>query len=106
MKKILLATLFIVANYAVKAQTYVGGYYKSNGTYVNPYVKSNIDRTNHNNYSTRGNYNPYTGSWGTRARDYSSGAYNYGSGNSIYTGPRGGQYYYNSSGRKTYVPKR
>jgi len=40
------------------------------------------------------------------AKDYSSGSYNYGSGKTIQTGPKGGQYYYNSNGNKTYVPKR
>ena len=40
------------------------------------------------------------------ARDYSRDAYNYGAGHTIHTGSRGGQYYYNSNGRKTYVPKR
>lgn len=30
----------------------------------------------------------------------------YGSGKTIYTGPRGGKFYYNSKGKKTYVPKR
>ncbi|MBK6497038.1 MAG: hypothetical protein IPG00_02265 [Saprospiraceae bacterium] len=39
-------------------------------------------------------------------KDYSSEAYNYGAGQTIYTGPRGGQYYYNSKGNKVYVPKR
>ena len=36
----------------------------------------------------------------------SIGAYNYGSGRTIHTGSRGGQYYINSNGNKTYVPKR
>jgi len=47
-----------------------------------------------------------TGSVGTRAKDYSYGAYNYGSGKTIYTGTSGGQYYYNSSRNRVYVPKR
>ena len=86
--------------------TTVSGYYKDNGTYVDSYVRSSRNSTNWDNFSTSGNSNPYTGSTGYRARDYTSGAYNYGSGQTIYTGPRGGQYYYNSNGRKTYVPKR
>ena len=85
---------------------YQSGYTRSNGTYVQGHYKTNSNSTNHDNYSTRGNYNSYTGSAGTRARDYSSGAYNYGSGRTIHTGSRGGQYYYNSNGNKTYVPKR
>lgn len=85
---------------------YQQGYTKSNGTYVQGHFKTNSNNTNHDNFSTRGNYNTFTGSTGSRARDHSSGAYNYGAGRQIQTGPRGGQYYINGSGRKTYVPKR
>ena len=85
---------------------YQRGYTRSNGTYVSGHMKTNTNSTNHDNFSTRSNYNPYTGSTGSRARDYSSGAYNYGSGRTIQTGSRGGQYYINSRGNKTYVPKR
>ena len=85
---------------------YQSGYTKSNGTYVQPHVKTNSNSTNWDNFSTRGNVNSFTGTSGTRARDYSPGATNYGTGKTIYTGPRGGQYYYNGSGNKTYVPKR
>ena len=84
----------------------VSGYYKDNGTYVDSYVRTSPNSTNWDNFSTSGNTNLYTGSTGYRAKDYSVGAYNYGSGNVIHTGPRGGQYYINSNGRKTYVPKR
>jgi hypothetical protein len=94
--------------FEIKAQstTYVPGYYRSNGTYVNGYYKTNNDKTNHNNYSTTQNVNPYTNDSGTKAKDYTPQAYNYGSGQTIYTGPNGGQYYYNSRGNKVYVPKR
>ena len=86
--------------------TYVNGYTKSNGTYVQGHYRSSRNSTNHDNYSTSGNYNPYTGSAGSRAKDYSTGAYNYGSGHTIHTCSRGGQYYINSNGNKMYVPKR
>ena len=85
---------------------YQSGYTRSNGTYVQGHYKTSSNYTNHDNFSTSGNYNPYTGSTGSRARDYSTGAYNYGSGRTVQTGPRGGQYYINSNGNKTYVPKR
>ena len=86
--------------------TTVSGYSRSNGTYVQPHVRTMPNNTNWDNFSTKGNSNPFTGSTGYRARDYSSGAYNYGAGHTIHTGSRGGQYYYNSTGHKTYVPKR
>jgi hypothetical protein len=88
------------------SSTYVRGYTRSNGTYVQGHKRSSQNSTNHDNYSTSGNMNPYTGTYGSRARDYSSGAYNYGAGQTIHTGSRGGQYYINSNGNKTYVPKR
>ena len=86
--------------------TTVSGYYRSNGTHVNSHVRTMPNSTNWDNFSTKGNSNPFTGSTGYRARDYSSGAYNYGAGHTIHTGSRGGQYYYNSRGTRTYVPKR
>jgi hypothetical protein len=84
---------------------YQSGYSRGN-TYVDPHYKTQSNNTNWDNYSTNGNYNPYTGSTGSRARDYSSDSYNYGTGKQIQTGSRGGQYYINSNGNKTYVPKR
>lgn len=86
--------------------TTVSGYSRSTGTYVQPHVRTMPNNTNWDNYSTKSNSNPFTGSTGYRARDYSSSAYNYGAGHTIHTGSRGGQYYYNSRGNKTYVPKR
>lgn len=86
--------------------TTVSGYTRSNGTYVQSHVRTMPNNTNWDNFSTIGNSNPFTGSIGHRARDYSSSAYNYGAGHTIHTGSRGGQYYYNSNGHKTYVPKR
>ena len=86
--------------------TTVSGYTRSNGTYVQSHVRTMPNNTNWDNFSTIGNSNPFTGSTGHRARDYSSSAYNYGAGHTIHTGSRGGQYYYNSNEHKTYVPKR
>lgn len=86
--------------------TYVNGYTKSNGTYVQGHYRSTRNNTNHDNWSTTGNTNIYTGTSGSRAMDYSTGAYNYGTGHTIHTGSRGGQYYINSNGNRTYVPKR
>ncbi|TKT94145.1 hypothetical protein [Dyadobacter frigoris] len=85
---------------------YNSGYQKSNGTYVQPHIKTQQNQTNLDNYSTQGNVNPYTLDNGTKAKDYSIDAYNYGSGKTIQTGERGGQYYINNNGNKVYVPKR
>jgi hypothetical protein len=112
MKRLMFLLSFVAVVVTTYAQTnsstrYQRGYYKpSTGTYVKPHYKTNNNYTNRDNYSTKGNTNGYTGQSGYRAKDYSSGAYNYGRGKTIYSGPKGGQYYYNRSGKKTYVPKR
>jgi len=112
MKKLIFLISFLIIACLGFSQTntstrYQNGYYKqSTGTYVQPHYKTNSNSTNHDNYSTNGNTNTYTNSSGYKAKDYSSGANNYGSGQQIQTGSKGGQYYINSNGNKTYVPKR
>jgi len=108
MNKLFALALVLLFSAAVSsyADSYVPGHYRSDGTWVEGHYRSNSNSTNHDNYSTQYNYNPYTGSSGHRARDYSPEAYNYGSGKTIYTGSKGGQYYINDNGKKTYVPKR
>ncbi|MCW2485977.1 hypothetical protein J5069_08725 [Candidatus Symbiopectobacterium sp. NZEC127] len=44
----------------------VNGYVKNNGTYVSPYKRTTKDSTQYNNFSTKGNYNPYTHKNGTK----------------------------------------
>lgn len=106
MKKIIILALTLFATItATFAQTYVQGHYRKDGTYVQGHYRSSTNSTNHDNYGTRGNSNPYTGTSGSVARDYSTEASSYGSGRTVYTGSQGGQYYINSSGNKTYVPK-
>lgn len=105
-KRLLVALTFFFISPLVAADTWVNGYVKRDGTYVEGHYRQERNSTNLDNYSTQGNVNPYSGEPGTRARDYSSEALSYGDGRAIYTGPRGGQYYYNDSGRKVYVPKR
>jgi len=80
-------------------------YQRSNGTIVSSHYKTESNSTNWDNFSTKRNNNPFTGETGSRARDNSTDALNYGSGKTIHTGSRGGQYYNNNSGGKTYVPK-
>ena len=76
MKKLVLAMLAtaLIAP-AVSAQTRVNGYYRSNGTYVAPHYRSTPNSTTSDNYSTRGNSNPYTGQLGTRTPDSSGSSY-------------------------------
>lgn len=46
--------------------TQVRGYIRRDGTYVAPHVRSAPDGNFNNNWTTKGNVNPYTGQAGTR----------------------------------------
>lgn len=59
-----IAALLLPAS--VSAQVRVKGYVKKDGTYVAPHYRSSPNSTTLDNYSTRGNYNPYTGAVGTK----------------------------------------
>ncbi len=66
MKKILSALLIIsfllvFVGSAFARDVRVKGYYRSNGTYVQPHYRTRPDSSILNNYSTKGNINPYTG---------------------------------------------
>ncbi len=50
---------------SVYAASKVKGYTKKNGTYVAPHYKSTPNKSKFDNYSTKGNVNPYTGKKGT-----------------------------------------
>jgi len=66
---IFLAIMFVFSGffYFADARTIrVKGYTKKSRTYVMPHYKTSPDRTRINNYSTKGNYNPYTGKKGTQ----------------------------------------
>lgn len=49
---------------AAHAAKYSKGYIKKNGTYVAPHFKTAPDKSRYNNFSTKGNTNPYTGKKG------------------------------------------
>lgn len=60
---------------AAQADDYVNGYTRSNGTTVQGYYRTSPDGNPGNNYSTQGNYNPYTGHTGTVSPTSSYGGY-------------------------------
>lgn len=63
---ILIATLFIVlASSAFAKDIHVRGNTRKDGTYVKPHIKSSPNQYKGDNYSTKGNTNPYTGKKGT-----------------------------------------
>lgn len=71
MNKITLALLIVAFTTPVFAADYVNGHYRdTNGdgykeTYVQGYTRSSPNNTTLDNYSTRGNSNPYSGQAGT-----------------------------------------
>lgn len=77
MRNFLLALPLMLAASIGAAQTHVDGYYRRDGTYVQPHYRSSPNGTAQDNWSTKGNQNPYTGSMGTRD-PYSSGGSGYG----------------------------
>lgn len=60
---IFIFSLFLLSFGSSKAEAArrVSGYFKSNGRYVQPYYRSNLNSFKWDNYSARGNYNPFTG---------------------------------------------
>lgn len=69
MKRLLLAAMLTLTATATFADTYVHGYYRQDGTYVQPHYRSDPNGTTSDNFSTRGNTNPYTGERGTKDPD-------------------------------------
>jgi len=60
-----LALLLLVFN-SLAADVRVRGYTRKDGTYVQPHMRSAPDGNFYNNWSTKGNVNPYTGVEGTK----------------------------------------
>lgn len=59
-----LAAILLVASTGVFATEYVPGYLRSDGVWVDGHFRSSPNSTTIDNYSTRGNVNPYTGEKG------------------------------------------
>lgn len=74
--------IFITGATSFARDPYVRGHYRKNGTYVAPHYRSAPDSNVYNNWSTKGNVNPYTGKKGTKnpygsGRSYNSYESNY-----------------------------
>jgi tetratricopeptide (TPR) repeat protein len=81
--KFLFVFLFALLTFFSFAQTNprhvrVSGYTRSNGTYVQPYFRTAPNSTNRDNFSTKGNVNPYTGKpgWIEPDNNYNTFYYN------------------------------
>ena len=64
MKKLLLVVLVILLFSSLSYAKYVNGYVRSNGTYVHGYNRTESNNTVRDNYTYKGNSNPYTGEEG------------------------------------------
>lgn len=65
MKKLLCVLVLAAFASPASADTYVKGHTKSDGTYVPGHWRSSPNSTTLDNFSTKGNVNPYTGRQGT-----------------------------------------
>lgn len=65
MRAFLLGFALVAMAGSAPAQNFNPGYVTPNGTYVPPHYSSTPNSTRLDNYSTRGNVNPYTGQAGT-----------------------------------------
>ena len=70
-KKITTLAILTISAFSFTASSYgnvwVNGHYKSSGSYVQPHYRSSPDSSIYNNWSYRGNTNPYTGKRGYRS---------------------------------------
>lgn len=71
MRIILLIAVLAMPTLAL-ADRSVSGYTRSDGTYVQPYTRSDSNQYKYDNFSSQGNSNPYTGTQGTKANEYSN----------------------------------
>lgn len=63
---IIVAVLFAPSIALAQGQHWVNGHYRSDGAYVQGHMQTNPDGNRNNNWTTRGNVNPYTGQPGYR----------------------------------------
>lgn len=70
MKKYLILITTITAALTLSVNSYaansVRGYTKKDGTFVSPSHRASPNKTQRDNYSSKGNHNPYTGKQGTK----------------------------------------
>jgi hypothetical protein len=57
----MLLSVLISASLGAQSSVYVSGYTRADGAYVPAHYRTAPNTTKLDNYSTKGNYNPYTG---------------------------------------------
>jgi hypothetical protein len=63
--KYLLLALTLLCNFVFAKDVYIKPHTRSDGTYVQGHYRTAPNSSQYDNYSTKGNYNPYTGQAGT-----------------------------------------
>ena len=66
MKKFILVLALILVCIGAEAQVRVRSYFKRDGTFVPTHIRTLPNTSTWDNYSTRGNVNPYNGKKGYR----------------------------------------
>ena len=64
MKKLFLIVFLLFATSAFAGDVWVDGYFRKDGTYVPGHYRTRPNKNIWDNYSTKGNINPYTGKKG------------------------------------------
>lgn len=72
MKRLFCFLALFALTVGLSAAVSVKGYYRKDGTYVAPHYRSSPNGTKADNYSTKGNVNPYTNKEGTKSADESA----------------------------------
>jgi hypothetical protein len=67
MRSIFVLAALLLAGQATAQSVYHQGYTRQNGTYVQPHYQSAPNASRLDNWSTRGNSNPYTGRAGSQS---------------------------------------
>ena len=67
MKKLIILCFGLCFFVPTSDAAYVRGHMRKSGTYTMGYHRTRADKTRFNNYSTRGNRNPFTGKRGTKS---------------------------------------
>jgi hypothetical protein len=62
-----LASITVIGSGSAASSHYVRGYATKNGTYVMPHRQTNPNRFKSDNWSTKGNVNPFMGKAGTKS---------------------------------------
>jgi hypothetical protein len=82
----LFITILAFAQASFARDTYVQGYTRKDGTYVQPHYRTKADNSQFNNYSTKGNVNPYNGKAGTVDPYGMNSNHSYGNSSGLYGG--------------------